>query len=322
MSRRHPAIEIGRVIDAGWDAARTERALVSVHRAVRRRRAIALGSIAAAAVAAIGVLSLRPAQPPPLAMSVSPSSSTTETSGATRSATGREEGASLALEVATAGPAIAGASGAGVVDGDLAVGALYAGASEGAPIAPTTTDSAPPSDALERPARPMRSHRTVSAASEWSRLARRGEYEAAYLELERAGAEVPDRVESLLLAADAARLSGHPVEALPWLERVIGEHPDDARSALAAFTAGRVLMQLGRPREAAARFERALELEPSGSLRGDALARAAEAHARAGAATRATALARRYEIELPGGRWEARMRSLARAEQSAASPED
>jgi transmembrane sensor len=110
-------------------------------------------------------------------------------------------------------------------------------------------------------------------------------------------------VQELLLAADAARLSGHPAQAEPFLRRVMERHASDPRASLAAFTLGGVLMnQLGRPREAEAAYARARALSLSDALAQDAVARQVEAAHRAGDTTRARKLALQYLDRYPNGR--------------------
>jgi len=138
------------------------------------------------------------------------------------------------------------------------------------------------------------------SAADWRPLAERGDYESAYQAL--AAGEVDDEVETLLLAADAARLSGHGAAALPYLARA-ASHEDDPRALLASFTRGRILVSLGRPSEGAAELERVIARSPTSALAEDALARAIDAHQRAGDHERARALSRRYLREHPGGRW-------------------
>jgi transmembrane sensor len=147
------------------------------------------------------------------------------------------------------------------------------------------------------------------AAPAWKTLAERGQYREAYDSLRsESETSVRDETHELLLAADTARLSGHPTEAVPYLRRVLARHGDDPRSHLAAFTLGRVLLdELGRPAEAAAAFERARS--PRAPLAEDALARAIEAWARAGDARRAHALALEYQRSYPQGR---RIRAVAK----------
>jgi transmembrane sensor len=108
-----------------------------------------------------------------------------------------------------------------------------------------------------------------------------------------------DEPAELLLAADVARLSRHPEEALAPLGRILEAHAADPRAPLAAFTLGRVLLDdLGRPREAAAAFERSRALAPAAPLAEDAFARQVEALSRAQSAD-ARALAGAFERQYP-----------------------
>ena len=143
---------------------------------------------------------------------------------------------------------------------------------------------------------------TAVAASSWRPLAERGQYEEARRALRKAGpSAVRDDTADLLLAADAARLSGHPAEAVPYLERVLRGHARDPRAGLAAFTLGRVLLdELGRPSEAVDAF--ALARSSGGPLAEDALAREVEALSRAGDVTRSRELALLYRRLYPNGR--------------------
>jgi transmembrane sensor len=75
------------------------------------------------------------------------------------------------------------------------------------------------------------------------------------------------------------------------------------RAPLAAFTLGRILLsQLGRPAEAADAFALVRKILPDGPLSADALAREAEAAARAGQGERARGLAKEYLAKYPSGR--------------------
>lgn len=150
---------------------------------------------------------------------------------------------------------------------------------------------------------------SVTGMSAWRPLAQRGRYEEARRALKKAGpAAVRDDTEDLLLAADAARLSGHPGEAVSYLERVLHGHARDPRAGLAAFTLGRVLLdELGRPREAVDAF--AFARSAGGPLAEDALAREVEAASRAGDEGRGRELARTYRQLYPDGR---RANSVAR----------
>jgi transmembrane sensor len=131
------------------------------------------------------------------------------------------------------------------------------------------------------------------------------------------GAAVPaaagtvETAEKLLAAADAARVAGKAEEGAALLARLLREHRDDPRAPLAAFTLGRLLMmELGRPREAAAAFAEVRGLRPDGPFAEDALAREAEAYARAGDTEAARARAREYLRLYPDGRRAPAVRAL------------
>jgi transmembrane sensor len=168
---------------------------------------------------------------------------------------------------------------------DLAAPAMSSGA-------PARADSLPP-----------------GSVPAWHRLAESGDYAGAYESLRKAGqGAVRDETQELLLAADAARLSGHPDGAVPFLERVLHAHGGDPRVELAAFTLGRVLLdELGRPAQAASAFERGRKL--GGPLAEDALAREVESWSRAGETARAHSLALEYRTAYPRGR---RSRAVAK----------
>jgi transmembrane sensor len=113
---------------------------------------------------------------------------------------------------------------------------------------------------------------------------------------------VVDTAESLLAAADAARLQGRAQEGAALLRRIVNNHRSDPRAPLAAFTLGRVLlMELGQPRQAASAFADARALAPDGPFAEDALARETEAWAKAGDRTKARACAQDYLRSYPSG---------------------
>ena len=89
---------------------------------------------------------------------------------------------------------------------------------------------------------------------------------------------------------------------MPLLERVLDEHPEDPRAALAAFTLGRVESALDRPARAAEAFARAIAIGPPAALHEDAMARLVEARAAAGERAAATEAARAYLARFPEGR--------------------
>jgi transmembrane sensor len=145
----------------------------------------------------------------------------------------------------------------------------------------------------------------------WRELAQEGDYAAAFASMAHDGDAVRDDPEDLLLAADVARLGGHPEKAVTPLSKVVSAHADDSRAPLAAFTLGRTLLdQLGRPREAAEAFATARKLAPHGALTQDALAREVESWQRAGETTLAHDRATEYVERYPKGRRLAAVRRL------------
>jgi len=143
-----------------------------------------------------------------------------------------------------------------------------------------------------------RQARRAQSERRWTGLVEAGEFEEAYEAMLEEGVREDD-VGDLLLAADAARYSGHREEAVGFLRRV-QRFPEDPRASLGAFTLGRVLLRV-RPHEAAENFGLARRLDPEGSLAEDALAREVEAWYRAGRFERAQELAREYVERWPNG---------------------
>jgi transmembrane sensor len=140
----------------------------------------------------------------------------------------------------------------------------------------------------------------------------RHDYRGAYAVLSHNPTLAGDTVKDLLLAADVARLSDHPAEAVPYLQRIIREHSRDERAPLAAFTLGRTLSGLGRTREAMSMFGRVRSAWPKSPLAEDALLRQAEAASQLGELAAAQRLAEQYDRDYPSGRRRAEVRRYAR----------
>jgi transmembrane sensor len=174
--------------------------------------------------------------------------------------------------------------------------------------APRVVDAAPESAASTPPAREREAARAYRA-----HLARR-DYRGAFALLSRDPTLAGDSVQELLAAADVARLSDHPSEAVPYLQRIIREHPRDERAPLAAFTLGRTLSGLGRTREALNMFGRVRSAWANNPLAEEALLRQAEAASRLGELGTAVRLAEEYDRVYPHGSRRAEVRRFARLE--------
>jgi transmembrane sensor len=159
----------------------------------------------------------------------------------------------------------------------------------------------------------------TAAAPSWRALAQDGSYAQAVARLIAEGPNaVRDTPEDLLLAADVARLGGHPERSVALLERVMTGYPFDSRAPLAAFTLGRTLLeQLGQPRQAARAFATARQLDRAGALTQDALAREVEAWSRAGESDKARDRALDYLKRYPNGRRASAVRRLGAVDETA-----
>jgi transmembrane sensor len=173
-------------------------------------------------------------------------------------------------------------------------------------VAPMAEDAPGAADAARERARRSRQRYRSEIASR--------NYRSAYAELARNPAIAGDSVDDLLGAADVARLSDHPAEAVPYLQRILRDHPRDERAPMAAFTLGRTLSGLGRTREAMAQFARVRAGWPASPLAEDALVREAEAAAALGDVAAAVRLAGQYDRIYPDGRRRAEVRRYARLE--------
>jgi hypothetical protein len=147
--------------------------------------------------------------------------------------------------------------------------------------------------------------RAAPSSLAWQDLARRGSYAEAYGALGARGVErVSDsgEVADLLAVADVARLSGHPIDAVAPLARVLTDHRTDPRAPLAAFTLGRVQADtIGNPAAAAQAFALAIVLGLPAGLVEDAYARLVETRAHAGDRAGARAAAAAYRERFPDG---------------------
>jgi len=158
---------------------------------------------------------------------------------------------------------------------------------------------------VERPsARAAAEH--VSVAPSWQNHVKEGHFREAYESLGNEGfvAEINNAtsVESLLSLADAARLSGHPMQAVAPLTRVLNDFASSPHAALSAFTLGRVFLdQLHQPAPAAEAFEQAIAMHPPHALLADCHARLVEAYSKAGNLVAAQRAASRYRTLFPSG---------------------
>jgi transmembrane sensor len=175
-------------------------------------------------------------------------------------------------------------------------------------VPPAAASAAPESAEPSAPAAPQ----AAAVRGQFLAHSRRGEYAAAYALIAENPSAVGSSAEDLMLAADAARLSGHPEQASGYLKRLLQQDGKDSRAPLAAFTLGRILLsQLGRPAQAADAFALSRRLSPSGALSEDALAREAEAAFTAGNQARGEALAKEYASAYPKGRSTATLEKLS-----------
>lgn len=162
--------------------------------------------------------------------------------------------------------------------------------------------SAADEPAAERSSKPRSQRARAKLASDWRSASFSGDYGRAHRLLLQ-GAAIEDSAEALLDAADAARFSGYPEEAVRYLRRALARHGDSPVCALAAFMLGRVLLErLGRPAEAAEAFAQARERARAASLAEDALAREVEAWSKAGHANLAYDRAQQFQQRYPRSR--------------------
>jgi hypothetical protein len=168
-------------------------------------------------------------------------------------------------------------------------------------------------------AAPVRGHllqerlvqRRQVADARWVTLADQRRFGEAYGLLRQVPMKNLSEPDDLLLAADVARQAGRPERAVPFLERVVAEHPRQMCAQLAGFSLGKIYLDnLDQPALAARRFADVRAMAPAGGLAQDALAREVEAWARAGETTRARDGALEYARVYPHGQRLAAVRDL------------
>jgi transmembrane sensor len=185
------------------------------------------------------------------------------------------------------------------------------------PVAPaksdapaTPTEMVPetvPATAIETTHR----HRAVprpSAPQDWRVLAHDKKFDEAYDALGERGLQAASRnvvsMDDLLQLADVARLSGHPADALPALERAVREFPEDRRAGLAAYTQGRIHAdELHQARHGADAFAQAIGLGLPEALSETAYLRLVETRWASGDRAGAEEAARQYATRFPSGRF-------------------
>lgn len=133
--------------------------------------------------------------------------------------------------------------------------------------------------------------------SEFIRYHQEAQYQEAYRLLKQAPKALGSGDEHWMRAADAARYSGHPGEAVRYLKRV---SETGGQGSTAAFILGRLFhYELGQPGVAAKHYARAQRLAPSGPMAESALFREVECRSQAGDAGGAARLAERFLKQYP-----------------------
>ena len=340
--------QASRHIDAGFDAQAVERGSAALEHRLARRRQLVLGTFAATALAAASVIVIawRGHEPPPLTaaetLATKDGSIASVRGPHTELTVARDSEHEVALELASgrghfevthnprrryrvqAGPVQVEVLGTafdvertgervqvqverGLVRVSWSAGSTTLSAGQSGTFPPPPAAEPEPTPEPEAPAAlPPR----AAAREQWRSLARAGKHQEAFGSL---GKQPVEDLPGLLLAADAARLSGHPREAARHLEHLVQRYPKDASAPLAAFTLGRLnLYELAQPAAAARSFARAYALDPSGPMAEDALAREAEAYHQAADAQRSKKAAQRYLDRYPGGSRRAELEGYTR----------
>jgi hypothetical protein len=274
-------------VDVRWPAGHVEIALIQLQRRRHQRRTAALGmTLSVAGVALVLALGF--------------------------GGYVREELASRGLAPSASPPP------ASIVIEPLAAGLPLAptrAASETAPAAVAARGAEPAAPAPRAVEGHLLQQRLVPrrqvAAARWVALAGEKRFGEAYGLLRQVPLRELSDPDNLMLAADVARQAGRPERAVPFLERVVKEHPNEVSAQLAGFSLGKVYLDnLGEPALAARTFAAVRAMAPGGGLAQDALAREVEAWARAGDKPQARDGATEYARLYPHGRRLAAVRDL------------
>jgi transmembrane sensor len=146
-----------------------------------------------------------------------------------------------------------------------------------------------------------------SPGETWRRFAAEGKNDQAYAVLGRAGIASESEsapVADLFALADVARLSGHPADAVDPLRRIVADHSNDSRAALAALTLGRVrLRSLAMPAAAAQSLEKAIALGVPVQLAEETHGLLIESLSRMGEREHARAEYERFRARFPASTW-------------------
>jgi hypothetical protein len=159
---------------------------------------------------------------------------------------------------------------------------------------------------------------STSPQHDWRTLADDKKFDQAYDQLGPDGVHAKSQsassMDDLLKLSDVARLSGHPADALPALERAVREFPEDRRAGLAAYTAGRIQADdLHQPRHGADAFAQAIALGLPDALGETAWLRLVETRLAAGDRAGAEDAATKYQARFPSGRFRDKIHKLVEA---------
>lgn len=151
--------------------------------------------------------------------------------------------------------------------------------------------------------------------SRWLALAERGEFAAAFQELDQEGGFdavlSSGSAEELMTLADVARFAGRQGRAIQALRAVTNRYREDPNAPIAAMMLGNLLSRAGDAAGAAEAYALNRTLSPGGDFAEDALVREFDMAVQAGDVERVKRLLSQYEQEFPNGRHLEDMRSDA-----------